>query len=411
MLTPWPHQKEKAEQLYRVLKANGLAYLAMEERTGKTVSAILTAEMCVNVVNVLVVTKKGKPLDGWKETVTSMDLTCTYTVTNYHQAFKLVEQELDFDLIILDESHNYISSYPKLPGGKPKAGGKPGIWWSLSLLCKQKPIIYVSATPHAQGYQMLYHQLKLSSWTPFSNYRDYYSFFRRFGIPNTVFVNGRQVEQYNRVKEDELKPYVKDLFVTGTRKELGFEQEPCDSLHFVELSKETRAVYNELMKERVAEFNGLELICDTPMKLRTSLHQIEGGALKFEDKPLELTNCEKIDYIKQTWGDTDQLVIFYHYIAEGIKLRKHFSNAVILQGITNAEGVDLSMYDTLVIYSQDFSTAKHTQRRARQANKHRDKPIVVNYLLVDQAISHQCYNTVAINKENFVDSVFERVEI
>jgi len=68
--------------------------------------------------------------------------------------------------------------------------------------------------------------------------------------------------------------------------------------------------------------------------------------------------------------------------------------------------VDLSAYRHLIIYSQDFSTARHSQRRARQANKKRDTAIKVHFYLVKGAISEQVYKTVSINKTNFVDSVF-----
>ena len=69
------------------------------------------------------------------------------------------------------------------------------------------------------------------------------------------------------------------------------------------------------------------------------------------------------------------------------------------------------MYKHLVIYSQNWSTAQHTQRRARQANKERKEPILVHFLLMKNAISDQVYKTVALNKRNFVDSVFKRTKV
>ena len=91
-----------------------------------------------------------------------------------------------------------------------------------------------------------------------------------------------------------------------------------------------------------------------------------------------------------------------------MKLRSYFKKATILQGTSYAEGIDLAHKDTIIIYSQDFSTARHSQRRARQAAKHRDRSITVHFLLVKKAVSEQVYNTVSINKQNFIDSVFER---
>jgi hypothetical protein len=112
--------------------------------------------------------------------------------------------------------------------------------------------------------------------------------------------------------------------------------------------------------------------------------------------------------IRNDFGDREDTVIMFHYKAEGIKLAQYFKRATLLQGTSNAEGVDLSSYRHLIIYSQDFSTAKHSQRRARQASKNRDEPIAVHFYLVKGAISEQVYETVSINKKNFIDSIYER---
>jgi hypothetical protein len=97
----------------------------------------------------------------------------------------------------------------------------------------------------------------------------------------------------------------------------------------------------------------------------------------------------------------------YHFKADKLKLEKMFKKATILQASSYAEGVDLSSFKTLVIYSQNHSTSQHTQRRARQANMHREEKIIVHYILVKGAASHKAYKAVSINKTNFVDTVFE----
>ncbi len=138
---------------------------------------------------------------------------------------------------------------------------------------------------------------------------------------------------------------------------------------------------------------------------------LEGGVAKIDKQYLVLANREKIDFILRTFGDTEDLVIMYNYIAEQTKLEEVFKKARILQATSFAEGVDLHRHKHLVIYSQDFSTARHTQRRARQANMKRDTPITVHYLLVKKGLSEQVYNTVSVNKRNFVDSVFAKDKI
>jgi len=397
-MIPRPEQLDCAEQAYAILKKHMLVYLAMEERTGKTLTSLLVCERCENVKSVLVITKKNA-LSGWHNTLADWEHTKSYEVTNYHQVHKFKHD--DYDLVILDEAHNYISGFPK----------RSLFWKRVKKLTIKRPLIYLSATPHAQGLQMLYNPLALSSWSPFREWQSPYRWFEAFGIPKKIMVHDRLVETYKRVKTRDVERLTQHLFITATRKELGFTHEPTDKLHYIQLDDTVKEHYNTLLKKKVLDINEDKLICDTPMKLRTSLHMMEGGVAKVGEKYLVLPNEEKIQYILKTWGDTPSLVIMYNYIAEGKKLHNRFQFARILQATSFAEGIDLADWQTLVIYSQDFSTARHTQRRARQSSKSRTEPITVHYLLVHGGISEQVYKTVSINKRNFVDSVFERTPL
>jgi len=392
-MKPRPHQLELSAVGYDILRQHMICYLAMEERTGKTLTSILMAEMC-DVKTVLVVTKKNA-VGGWLDTLEQFPHEKKYIITTYHQVHKFGR----CDLLILDEAHNYISGYPKQSKMHKNI---------QETVAHQVPIIYLSATPYAQGYQLLFHQFALSAWSPWRAYKNFYIWFRAYGIPKSAWFNGRQVPVYTTTREDTILPEIRHLFVTRTRKELKFKHEPVDKLHYIELTQSTKDIYNELMKDKMYEFGEYALICDSPMKLRTSLHMLEGGVAKIDDTYMVFANTEKIDYILKTWGDTDDLVIYYHYIAEGQKLRSRFKKATILQATSYAEGIDLAHMETIVMYSQDFSTAKHTQRRARQASQDRDRPITVHFLLVKKAVSEQVYHIVSENKQNFVDSVFER---
>ena len=163
-MIPYDHQIEIANLAYPILRDNMMVYLACEERTGKTLSAILLAELC-DVTNVQVITKKTA-IKGWSDTLKAYSHKKIYSVTNYHQAKKVTTKP---DLLILDESHNYISSYPKT--------GQ--LWKDVAEVARGVPIIYISATPHAQGPQQLFHQFKLSTWSPWAKYKNFY---RWFGI-------------------------------------------------------------------------------------------------------------------------------------------------------------------------------------------------------------------------------------
>jgi len=390
-LKPYKHQEELSTQALDILRENMMVYLAMEERTGKTLTALLVAEKST-AKRVLVITKK-KALDGWEDTLAKFTHTKDYVVTNYHQAHKV---EDDFDLVLLDESHNYISSFPK----------PSSMWKKLKLLLARTPIVYISATPYAQGLQMLFHQFQLSSWSPWRKHKNFYQWFRLYGKPYELEVAGMKIRQYDRCHEDMILSVVEHLFITKTRKELGFEHEPEDVKHYVELSKETKKLYNDLVTDELAPVEDRMLVCDTKSKLRVSLHMLEGGVAKIDEEYLVLANQEKIDYVLHEFGDNSTNVIMYNYKAERTKLERHFKQSLLLQATSYAEGVDLSNFDNLIVYSQDFSTARHTQRRARQCNIQRKDPIRVHFMLVKGGLSEQVFKTVTINKTNFVDSVY-----
>lgn len=394
-MKPYKHQTKIADEAYEVLGKAGLVYLAMEERTGKTLTSILVAEMS-KAKKILIITKK-KALEGWEDTLDKFNTTKNYTYINYESLHKL--NDTNFDLAIIDEAHANLSAYPKI--------GKT--WKTVYKFVKDIPIIYLSATPSAQTYSQLFHQLKLCKYSPWAHYPSFYIWFKEYGIENIIWLGGRQVKQYNECK---VRAYedVKHLFISYTRKELGFEHEPNDIIHFVKLGEESRGLYNELNKSSIIK--SLDYVADTPMKLLMGLHQIEGSTLKTEEtESINLKGLEKIDYIKKEFGDVSSLVIFYHYKQEEKLLQANFKQARILQATSFAEGVDLSMYKTLVVYSMDFSTARYTQRRARQCNMKRGEAIDVHFLLVEGGISEQVYNTVAINKSNFVNKYFDKSEI
>ena len=395
-MRPYKHQIDISSQALDILRKHMIVYLAMQERTGKTLTSVLICEQ-TKCNNILVITKK-KALVGWIDTLSKYKHNKNYHCINYESLHKCTFKP---DLVIIDEAHSNLGAYPKIGN----------IWKEVYKFTKMKPIIYLSATPSAQTYAQLYHQLKLSSWSPWLKFNSFYTWHKVYGIEKTIFLGGRQLKQYDEVNSEKIMNDVKHLFISYTRTELGFEHEPTDIIHYVDLSSEIRKYYNSLLKDRVANVAGIEVIADTTMALRTKLHQIEGATLKQEDKNLFLSKTDKIDYIIKTWGDSKDLVIFYQYQNELSLLKQTFKSATILQGTSFAEGVDLSMYETCIVYSMDFSTAKYTQRRARQCNMKRDTPIDFHFLLVKGAISEQVYQTVAVNRTNFVDSYFNKQEI
>lgn len=399
-----PHQIEMADEAEKILRKYALVYIAAMERVGKSGTVINLVER-LRPHFILIVTKK-RAIDGWQEHIKNLPTTKNYTVTNYEQVGKLPLGK--FELIVVDEAHSNLSMYPK-PGKR---------WKDLEKLCRNKIIVYLSATPSATSLSQLYNQFALSSWGPWRDYPSFYRWYEDgYGKPKSKFISGRTIIDYTETHEDKIRADTNHLFVTMTRQEVGFEHEPTDELHYVKLHPKVVELQKLISKDRyVPEGHSVmknknELVLDSPGKHLSVLHQIAGGTVKiddFESITLDYEYQAKIQYILKKFGDSEKNVIFYNYKQELILLEKYFKKTRILQGTSYAEGISLMEYDTLIVYSQDFSTARYSQRRARQCNLYRKDEIIVHYIL-DEGISKQAYETVAEKKANFVDSYFNGV--
>lgn len=376
-MTPYPHQVTIHGQAKQIFDKHNIVALSMEERTGKTLIAIMLAESS-DAKRILILTKK-KALPGWKEHMRDYATTKDYTLTNYHQLTKL---KPEYDLVIFDEAHYVLSGFPK-PGKFMKLA--KGIAYN----CRA---IYLSATFSAQGFSQLYHIFATTKHSPWDSYKNFYRWVDDYVIKYQIEVYGKHVTKYDRARDSAYKD-VQHLFLSYTRKDLGFKHEPEDHLHVVELEPEVTDTMEQLKKNGISD-DGL-IIADTSMGLMVELHKLEGQG------------WEKVNYIIDHWGDEQSVVIMAHYISEQDRLKTIFNNATVLSATSFAEGVDLSMFETLVIFSQGFSTAQHKQRRARQANMKRDTPINVHYLLTKKGVSAAVYKTVSVNGKNFVARYYE----
>ncbi len=376
-MKPLPHQLEKSQECYDVLRSKGLVYLAGEVRSGKTLTAILTAEM-IELSRVLVFTKKAA-IPGWNKFVEFMNK--DYTITNYEQASKLNKN--DYDLVIIDEAHNLGSV------GKPSKRVK-----EIRALALDKPVILMSGTPHAETKASLYHQCCVTKHSPFRNFKNFYKFFDVFGIIDIKYIAGRQLKEYKRTKP-EIDIYMEDYWVILTQQDAGIEIEQDDVVHYVELDKVTTGLYNTLLKDQIAVIDGEEVICDSDMKLRVTLHQIEF--------------CQStIDFIRKTF--TGKVALMAHFKKQQDLLAKEFPEFSVYSSNKHKEGVDLSQYDHFIIVSSDYSGAGFLQRRQRNVNVNNTQATQVHHILVKGGISEQVYKAVS-NKKDFNNKVFQRRSI
>ena len=468
-MLPKPHQLKFESLCWDILKETGFVYLAGKPRSGKTLTSILVAERSTRINNVLVLTTKkaigypkklnpdgtickdkdGKEIlvtnsksklyieeneEGWLKTLrlTKDWRRHNYTVTNYEQVGNIKNGSInlklnpkDYDLVIIDESHNLGIV------GKPSNRFRV-----IKALCWEMPHIHLSGTAIVESPCSIYHQMAISEYNPFP-YANFYEFFRQYGSPYYTIINGREINQYDKALPT-LLPIIDEFTVYMTQEDAGISKDlqAEDVIHYIELEPETKALYNQLQEQQFSDiYEGKlipddakvnpnihcskTLICDSTMKLRTSLHMLESGVSKITEPYLDdkgvtklkefyydLGNNEKIDYMLKTFGDVEGLGIMCHFIGEQKKLSKYFKNARVYSSKADAEGVDLSHLEHFVILSSDYSGAKFIQRKERIINMEGSNTLKVHHLLVKKAISDQVYKRTS-KKEDFNNSTYE----
>lgn len=395
-MTPLPHQELFATKVFNQLKSTGYVYLAGKPRSGKTYTSILAAEMSTKINNVLVLTKKAA-ISGWHKFIDGNSrLKHTYHVTNYEQVAKL---KPIYDLVIIDESHN-LGAFPK-PSQRYK---------DIRKLCWNIPHIHLSGTAIIESMAGIYHQMFISKFTPFKH-KNFYDFHREWGIPYYIKAAGREINQYDRVKP-ELLSYINQFTIYMTQEDAGIDKsiQAIDQVHYVDLNQGTSELYNKLVSNKIANIQGYDIVCDTVMKERTTLHMLESGVAKVDDTYIDLGNNEKIDYIKKTFGDSEDIGIMCHFVGERQKLEKEFKYAKIYSSSAHAEGVDLSHLKNFIILSSDYSGAKFVQRRERIININGSNTLTVHHILVKNAISEQVYKRVS-KKQDFNNSTYESLTL
>lgn len=377
-MTYLPHQIETSDKCAAVIQDKGVCLLQGEMRTGKTRTAIRTLEL-LGAKRALVVTKKAA-IPGWQAEIDATVFGNAY-VTNYEQCAKLHAD--DFDFVVVDESH--AISRP----GKPTKR-----WKHLRRISWDKPVLLMTGTPSTESLLQLYYQFALSERSPL-RYKNFYEFFRAWGVSVQMRINGRVVEMYSKGRPEILEkvaPYI----VTLTQDQAGITHKAVDKVHKVALSAATKGLIATIQRDKVASVApSVVFAAESDMAERVAIHQIEAGAVMVDEQLIDLPNTEVIDYIKKTWGDSEGLALMAHFRSTRMKLEKHFPKASIFSSVAHAEGVSLADFEHFVIVNSDYSGAKFVQRRDRGVNLNKRTDAVVNHIVTDGGVSEHVYTAVS----------------
>lgn len=399
-MKPKAHQRRAGRKLYNKLHNYGIAILAGEVRSGKT-QAFLYAAKLAGITNFLIITKKGAIEGIIKQ---SPDGTI---VTNFHQVKNLTDKE--YDLIIIDEFHRYISN-----AGKKRSP----IWRDILAISYYTPIIFSSGTPTPETYASIYSPLALSCKSPFAKYKNYTTWHKDYGVPYNKVIGYDEKRRkpkttagWDKGNTNKIKKAIEHLVVSITQEEAGHKYFAKDKLHYIPLSHRQQRIYDVLDVDKMYELpNDYTILADTAGKLLQKKHQISGGFVNVVDdfdesktKVHTFISKPKVQYILDNF-DINNTMILAYYIPEQKYLAEMFPHVGSLG--KNSDGVDFSHYEHLVIYSFGFHAVTYEQVRARQMNFNtRDSDVIVHFLL--SGIDEYVYEAVS-NKKDFTASWYNK---
>jgi hypothetical protein len=396
------YQEDNANKLTEIIKNNRLAYFSAEVRTGKTATALDVARQ-LGCKKVLFVTKK-KAIDSIEADYVDFNFKFVLQVINYESLHKVLER--DFDLVILDEAHS-LGAFAK-PSNRTKRA---------RAICTDLPILYLSGTPTPETYSQIYHQLWVSSYSPFAKYTNFYKWAREYVNIKQIMINGRLMNDYKTAKVREIKEVINPIMLSYSQKQAGFESQVNETILIVRMDASTYRMADKLAKDLVIEGRTGTVLGDTPTKLMQKLHQIYSGTVKMECGGSVAFDLSKAAYIKGYFVGK-KIAIFYKFKAElellttmfGDKLCTDISefNAtdknIALQIVSGREGTNLSAADALVFFNIDFSATSYWQGRDRMTTKDRAVNNVY-WIFSEGGIEQKIYKSVE-KKKNFTVSHF-----
>ena len=392
------YQTTISEQALSLLVDFKIAYLAMQVRTGKTITALNTAKL-YGSKKVLSVTKLkaiSSILKDFEAIEKPFDMYCI----NYESLHKC---ENDFDLIILDESH-CLGQYPQ-PAERVK---------ELKRICTDKPIIYLSGTPTPESYSQFYHQFYISSFSPFAE-KKFYEWHKNYGIPAVKYLYNRQINDYSKTKKELVLERVQHLILSYTQEEAGFTSFVEEKIIMLPMPEKIGWAVKKLQKDKIITTKeGKVILGDTAVKEMQKVHQLCGGTVKVEEGEAIVIDMSKAEYIKEHFAGK-KVAIFYKYVAEMAALKWVFNDRIITDPMefnkagndvvfisqiqSGREGINLSTADCLIMYNIDFSAVSYWQARARLQTKDRKEDAIVYWLFFTGGIEEKIYKVVEGKKD------------
>ena len=399
------YQLEMINKAKPLLERDKFVYLAMEVRTGKTLTSLGVSEL-LPIENLLFITKK-KAISSIEDDYKMLNPSYKMTVINYESLHKIDQK--GWDMVVCDESHG-MGAFPKRNKRSTQV---------RSLILENNPyVIFLSGTPTPESYSQMYHQVSIMRNHPFKEFTTFYKFAKKYVDVKQRKINSFLVNDYSRGMDtiiSEMKPHT----LSYTQKEAGFKVKTTEHVVVVDMLPMTYTVAKKLKKDLVVEGKDDVILADTPVKLMMKLHQIYSGTVKFESGNSMVLDYSKAEFIHDNFIDI-KIGIFYKFKQELVALQKIYGDqlctdletfkstdkSIALQIVSGREGISLKEAKILVYYNIDFSATSYWQSRDRMTTKDRLENDVY-WIFSKGGIEHEIYQSV-IKKKNYTLRHFER---
>jgi len=391
--------KEAAE----ILQRKKIVYLAMEVRTGKTITALQTAELFA-AKQVLFLTKK-KAIPSIQADYDNFGFTYHLTIANDESLHKI---SCNFDLVIHDEHHRF-GAFPK-PNTTAKLFKK---------MYGHLPMIFLSGTPTAESYSQWYHQFWVSNYSPFEQ-SNFYKWANDYVNVKVKHLGYAKVNDYTDARKKDFWHLIRYYILTFTQVEAGFSTQVNENVLYCDMDPITYKIIDKLKKDLVVQNKeGQLILADTSVKLQQKLHQLYSGTCKFEDGTSKVIDLSKAIFI-QKYFECNKIAIFYKFVEEFNALKNIFGNRltndleefnttdknIALQIVSGREGISLAKAKYLVYYNIDFSAVSYWQSRDRLTTMDR-KVNDVYWIFSKDGIESKIYASV-IKKKDYNNETFKR---
>jgi hypothetical protein len=397
------YQIKLSTQAAEVLEHKKIVYLAMEVRTGKTLTALNTAKL-FGAKKVLFLTKK-KAISSIQWDYDNFGFMFDLTVIN-DESLHLVTDI--YDLIIHDEHHRF--------GAFPKPN-------KVAQLFKKRysklPMIFLSGTPTPESHSQWFNQFWVSDYSPFKQYTNFYKWAIDYVDVKEKRLGYAVIKDYSQAKEQLIRRITQHYIITFTQAQAGFTTSVNEMILECEMQPITNLIINKLKKNLVVKnTDGQVILGDTGVKLMQKIHQLSSGTCKFEDGTSKVIDLSKAHFILDKFSGV-KIAIFYKFKAEYIALKlvygalltdsvEEFDNTnkcIALQIVSGREGISLQNAKYLVYYNIDFSATSYWQSRDRLTTMQRQSNEIF-WIFSKGGIELDIYKTV-LKKRDYTLALFK----